>query len=109
MAILPVPASVFFSDFAFDLVNYNIQSGDTIIGSFKGLSNSDEDGNYIGFLISDNPNISIGNTICASDNSKKYQVTDIAIDTYNDKPELLKAYYWFYRQFANKIRVSFEL
>lgn len=93
MSVLPVPASVFFNDFAFDLVNYNIQSDDEIIGSYKGLSNSDEDGNYIGFLISDNPDVSIGNTICTTDNSKKYQVKNISADTYNDKPELLKAYY----------------
>lgn len=46
MGHLPVPASVFFNDFSADVLEYHVLENGNIIGSYSGLSNSDEDGEY---------------------------------------------------------------
>lgn len=45
------------------------------------------------FLMSDQPNISVGNTINTSDCLETFKIIQISYDRYNGKPELLKAYY----------------
>lgn len=93
MANLPVSAQTFFNDFKFDVLEYTIKDIDTIIGTYRGLTNSDETGDYIGFLMNDSPNISIGNVISTFDGLESFTVIKITYDRYNGKPELLKAYY----------------
>lgn len=93
MGHLPIPANIFFEDFEFDLLEYTILNRDTIIGSYRGLTNSDEDGDYIGFLTSDQPPISVGSTLLAPNESKKLNIRQVSYDYYNGQPELLKAYY----------------
>ncbi len=93
MANLPIPAHIFFDDFAFDAVDYIIKDGNSIIGTYRGLSNSDEIGNYICFLLSDSPNISVGNVICTPDFCDCFTITKTSFDHYNGNPEIIKAYY----------------
>ena len=93
MGFLPIPADMFFEDFAHDVLEYNILDRDTVISSYRGLANSDEGGAYIGFLMSDQPQISIRNIIRTSDGLESYKVSQIAYDRYEGKAELLKAYY----------------
>ncbi|MFR3250568.1 MAG: hypothetical protein ACLTQL_05625 [Eisenbergiella sp.] len=93
MGHLPVPASVFFNDFSADVLEYHVLENGNIIGSYSGLSNSDEDGEYIGFLVADNPHLSVGNVLQTSDMLESYLVRHISYDRYEGTPELLKAYY----------------
>ncbi len=93
MGELPVPAKMFFDDFANDVLEYNILANNVITGTYRGLSNSDENGNYIGFLMADQPEISAGNNICTSDGLENFVVRQISYDRYNGKAELFKAYY----------------
>lgn len=93
MGHLPIPAKMLFNDFANEVLEYNVLDNGAVIGTYRGLSNSDEDGKYIGFLADDNPVIVVNNVICTTDGLEKYQVRQIAYDRYNGKPELLKAYY----------------
>lgn len=89
MGILPIPAKVFFDDFSFDALEYVITRNSSIIGTFSGLINKDEDGNYIGFL--SDCNIQSGDIL--SSGNKTYIISNIDFDYYNNKPEMLKAYY----------------
>lgn len=93
MGHLPIPAKMFFNDFANDVLEYNVLDNDTVVGTYRGLANSDEDGRYIGFLVCDNPDISVGNILCTTDGFDKYLVRQISCDRFNGKPELFKAYY----------------
>lgn len=93
MGHLPIPAKLFFDDFANDVLKYNVLDNKVVLGTYQGLSNSDEDGKYIGFLMSDNPLISVGNVLCTADGLQKYRVRQISYDRYNGEPELFKAYY----------------
>ncbi len=93
MGSLPIPAAMFFDDFASETLKYNVLDNDTVIGTYTGLPNSDEGGTYIGFLVSDQPNISSGNILCSADGIEKFHIHQISYDRYNGKPELLKAYY----------------
>ena len=93
MGHLPVPASVFFDDFSDDVLEYFVLENDKVIGSYSGLSNSDEEGEYIGFLVTDNLQLNIGNVLQTSDMLESYLVRCISYDRYEGKPALLKAYY----------------
>lgn len=93
MGTLPIPAAIFFDDFASDVLEYNVLDQDTLVGTYHGLPNSDENGNYIGFLVSDQPKIIVGNTLRTVDGLDSYDVLQISYDRYEGKPELLKAYY----------------
>lgn len=92
MGSLPIPATMFFADFSFDLLDYNVLSTSTVVGTYRGLSNSDEHGDYIGFLVNDQPQISVGDRISTTDGLECYTVKKIEFDRYNGKPDLLKAY-----------------
>lgn len=93
MGFLPIPADMFFEDFKHDVIEYNILDHDAVISTYRGLANSDESGDYIGFLMNDQPQISIGNIIRTTDGLKSYKVSQIDYDRYEGKAELLKAYY----------------
>ncbi len=93
MGDLPVPAAMFFDDFASGILEYNVLDDDVLIATYHGMANSDEDGDYIGFLMSDQPKISAGNTIKTSDGLETFKIIQISYDRYNGKAELLKAYY----------------
>lgn len=93
MGQLPIPADIYFQDFSFDVLEYRVSYGESVVGTYRGLSNTDEIGDYIGFLVKDQPQISVGSTLSTVDGLEKYQVRQIAYDRYNGQPELLKAYY----------------
>ena len=93
MGHLPIPAAMFFDDFASEVLEYSIFADGKVIGTYRGMSNSDEDGNYIGFLMSDHPQISVGNIISTTDELESFTIQQISYDRYNGKAELLKAYY----------------
>ncbi len=93
MGFLPIPAAMFFKDFASEVLEYNIFNNNNLVATYRGLSNTDEEGDYIGFLFIEQPKISVGNTICTIDGLEKFQVYKISYDRYNGNPELLKAYY----------------
>ena len=92
MGNLPVPASTYFNDFSFDVLEYNVLRNNSVVGTYRGLLNSDDE-NYISFLMSDQPQISIGDTISTTDGLETFKVRQISYDRYNGKPELLNAHY----------------
>jgi len=89
LASLPVSAKTYFKDFAFDLVNYDIERNSNIIATLQGLSNKDEGGKHIAFLLP--CDIQIGDVLIHE--KSRLLVKNIEVDTYNGRPELLKAYY----------------
>lgn len=91
MSLLPIPAKIFFSDSPDDVFEYSVLRNNNCISVFSGLANTDENGNYIGFLVSDTPDIQIGDVLTS--NNKHYTVSFIDYDCYRKVPELLKAYY----------------
>jgi len=93
MGQMPIPAAIFFDDFSSDVLEYNVLDNNAVTGTYRGLSNSDEDGDYIGFLMADKPEISAGNTLQTVDGLENYLVRRIMYDRYNGVPELLKAYF----------------
>ena len=93
MGCLPIPVDMYFEDFAMDVLEYNVLNNNNVTATYQALSNIDEDGPYIGFKMSDQPQISVGNTLCTTDGLEKYQIIKVSYDLYEGKPELLKAYY----------------
>lgn len=93
MGTLPIPATLFFSDFSSDLLKYSVYRNSKLIGTYNGLINTDEDGNYIGFLVSDNPQICINDILQTSDGLEYFVVKQIGYDRYNGKAELMKTYF----------------
>lgn len=89
MASLPVSAKTYFKDFAFDLVNYDIERNSNIIATLQGLANKDEGGKHIAFLLP--CDIQIGDVLMHE--NLRLLVKNIEVDTFDGKPELLKAYY----------------
>lgn len=89
MATLPIPAKMFFDDFSFDLVTYQIERNSKAVTSTKGLANKDEHGKHIYFLIG--TDVQIGDTLRS--NNESFVVGRIDYDTYNGTPEMIKAYY----------------
>ena len=53
MGHLPIPADMYFQDFAFDVLEYRVSDGGSVVGTYRGLSNTDETGDYIGFSVKD--------------------------------------------------------
>lgn len=90
MGSLPVPAKTFFADFSFDLLTYTVNRDSEVVATVEGLSNSDEDGRHIAFLIG--ADIEVGDVLISS-TGERFVVKRIGYDTYNGKPELIKAYY----------------
>lgn len=93
MGTLPIPASMLFNDFSFEVLEYNVLDGETIIGTYRGLPGEDEDGRHVDFLMSENPQIAVGNTLQTTDGLESFKVKKIAYDRFEGKAELLKACY----------------
>ena len=91
MGFLPVPAKIFFSDFADTLSTYEVVRDHLPIASYKGMSEKDEHGQFIYFLVSDSPDIRCGDFLKLG--SKQFLIKEIDYDQYLGKDELLKAYY----------------
>lgn len=89
MSQIPVPADIYFQDFSFDLEEFTVKRGSVIVGSYKGLTNSDRTGKYVSFPIS--ADIRIGDLLCSSCNN--HSVKSIDYGTYNGNRELINAYY----------------
>lgn len=90
MGFLPIPAKIYFNDFAFDLITYSIKRDSVVIASAKGLNNKDEDGRHISFLIDTNIRI---NDVLTSSTNESFVISRIGYDHYNGTPEIIKAYY----------------
>ncbi len=93
MGHLPIPAVQLFKDFTSEILEYNVLDRNSITGTYRGLPGDDEEGTYIGFLMKDQPQISVSNTLCTADGLESFTVCHISYDRYNGKAELLKAYY----------------
>lgn len=93
MGFLPIPAAMLFKDFSFEVLEYTVLDGNITVGTYCGLYGSDENGRHISFLMSDQPQISVGNTLRTSDGLESFTIRKISYDRYNGKAELLKAYY----------------
>lgn len=89
MASLPIPAKIYFSDFSFDLIDYEVNRNLNEIGNFKGLKSKDENGRYIGFLI--DADIQINDVLKAM--NETFIIRNVSYDHYNGIPEMIKAYY----------------
>ena len=92
MSSIPIPGKLYFSDFADDVLEYEVYDKDKLVGTYRGLTNSDEGGQLIHFLISEKPDISVGNILRTKDGLESFSVRRIEYDRYNGKPELMKAY-----------------
>ena len=93
MGYMPISADMLFKDFAMDVLEYNVLNNNSVAGTYQGIPAKDEDGNYIGFRMADQPQISVGNTLCTIDGLEEYQIIKVSYDRYKGNPELLKAYY----------------
>ena len=89
MGALPVPVDMFFNDFAFDLLDYDVKRNGEIIATIKGLKNSDEDGDYIAFKME--CDIKFGDALICG--SRRHIIKLVDYDHYNGKPAMQKAYY----------------
>ena len=89
MGTLLIPAKVYFDDFSFDLLEYQVHRNSQNIGTYSGLINKDELGNHIAFLLE----CDIKPNDILSCNNKTYIVSDIDYDYYDGNPEILKAYF----------------
>lgn len=87
MASLPIPGDQYFSDFAFDAVDYSIERSGTVIASVRGLSSSNHGQSYIHIPLG--TDIRPGDVLVAG--SSRFIVRTVEIDTYNGEPSLLKA------------------
>ena len=91
MGTLPIPASLLFEDFDDEILEYEVLNSNAVIGTYRGLP--DKEHKLIHFLLSDNPQISIGNTVRTSDGLESFQITEISYERYEGKPEILNAHY----------------
>jgi diaminopimelate decarboxylase len=89
MAVLPIPGKIYINDFP-DKALYVIKRNSVVIGEFQGLINTDENGNHVAFLYG--TTVQSGDIITA-DYFTPVTVVSTDIDTYNGKPEIIKAYY----------------
>jgi len=89
VAEIPVPADVYFRDFAFDVVKYEVKRKGTGIAVVDGLPNEEDGEKYI--------HLPHGSDVVAGDilHSDGFRATvkKLSTDTYQGKPELLKVYY----------------
>ena len=89
MSVLPIPAEIYFSDFSFDLIEYEIVRNNTHLTTAKGLSNFDKKGKYISFLIG--LDLQVGDILV----TKNYNVVikSLDYDSYQGKEQIVNAYY----------------
>ncbi|WP_113673724.1 hypothetical protein [Vallitalea guaymasensis] len=89
MAFLPIPAKDYFNDFSIAIEDYEIIRNSVSVESYQGIFNDDEFGEHIAFLMG--ATIEIGDVLVTP--TKSYIVKSIDYDSYNGKPELIKAYF----------------
>jgi len=78
-----------FRDFAFDLVKYNVKRKNSNVATVEGLPDMEDGIRYIHFPYGND--VKVGDVLCSDD--LELTITKISIDTYQGKPELLKAHY----------------
>lgn len=93
MGHMLISADMLFKDFAMEVLEYNVLDNNSVVDTYQGISCDDEGGNYIGFRMSDHPQISVGNTLRTIDGLESYYISNVSYDRYEGKTELLKAYY----------------
>lgn len=93
MGHIPISADMLFKDFAMEVLEYDVLDSNSVAGTYQGIPGDDENGKYIGFRMSDQPQISAGNTLRTADGLESCHITSVSYDRYNGNPELLKAYY----------------
>lgn len=89
MSTLPIPAKTYFSDFAFDLVEYQIFRNNGLIGSAKGLANTANRKKFISFLVE--TDIQPGDRLESVNGT--IIVSSIGFDTYNGEKQIVNAFY----------------
>ena len=89
MAEIPIPADVYFRDFAFDVVKYEVKRKGTSIAVVDGLPNEEDGEKYI--HIPHGSDVAVGD-ILLSDGFRT-TARKISTDTYQGKPALLKVYF----------------
>lgn len=89
MSVLPVPAEMYFSDFDFDLVKYDVVRDGTHIATTKGLTNSDEMGNFISFPI--DVDLQVGDVLQTK--RQRLIVKSIDYGIYEGEEQIINAYY----------------
>lgn len=90
MKELPVPANVYFSDFAFSLCKYSVIRSGKTIANIEGLTNSENGHSYISFLYG--ADIQVGDILC-NEFGEAVSVCKLEINTYRGTPELVNAFY----------------
>ncbi|WP_288311737.1 hypothetical protein [uncultured Selenomonas sp.] len=88
MSILPIPAKQYFSDFSFDLVEYQVIRKGKPVATMKGLSNSSHGQQFVSFLCG--ADIQVGDMLQAG--TAVAIVSRIDYDTYNGQKQLINAY-----------------
>ena len=89
MSVLPVPAEMYFSDFEFDLVKYDVVRDGTHITTTKGLNNSDETGDFISVPIE--VDLHVGDVLQSKRQS--FVVKSIDYGVYEGEEQIINAYY----------------
>ena len=88
MSILPIPAKQYFSDFSFDLVEYQVIRKGKPVATMKGLSNSSHGQQFVSFLCG--ADSQVGDMLQAG--TAVAIVSRIDYDTYNGQKQLINAY-----------------
>lgn len=89
MGILPVPAKVFFFDFSFNLVEYQIKRNNQVVSVSKGLKNKSHGKHYVSFLI--DTDVKVGDILESDDET--FFVSEILYDAYNGEKQIINAVY----------------
>ena len=89
MSVLPVPAEMYFSDFEFDLVKFDVVRGGTHITTTKGLTNSDKMGKFISLPIE--VDLQVGDVLQSKRQS--FVVKSIDYGVYEGEEQIINAYY----------------
>ena len=89
MSILPVPAKTYFSDFAFDLIEFKIQRDGQTVLTAKGLKNKENGKHYVSFFYG--TDVQAGDYLISDDET--LCVIELLTDTYNGEKQLINAVY----------------
>ena len=89
MSVLPVPAKTYFSDFAFDLIDYEIIRNNEPIANAKGLKNKENGKSYVSFHFG--TDVMQGDILIGDDET--LTVSETSVDTYNGEKQIINAFY----------------
>ena len=90
MPEIPIPAEIYFKDFAFDLVKYKVERKGKSIATIEGLPNIESGERYIHFPLGSD--IAVGDELCSG--TTYLAIRKISIETYQGKPAIIKAIYY---------------